>query len=50
MHTEANLTSPQKVKCHCTTILLATLVDLSSLMICAKFQLQGILGFGEVDF
>ena len=26
------------------------LVDLQSLMICAKFQPQGILGSGEVDF
>ena len=31
------------------TIILAFLVDLLSLMICAKIQLQGILGSGE-DF
>ena len=29
---------------------LATLVDLSSLMICAKVQPKGILGSGEEDF
>ena len=50
MHTEANFTSPLKVKFPCTTIILATLVGLLSLIICAKFQLQGILGCGEVDF
>ena len=43
MHREAN-------KCQHTTILLATLVDLSSPMICAKIQPQGILGSGEEDF
>ena len=32
-----------------TTIILATLVDLPSPMICAKIQPQGILGSGE-DF
>ena len=37
------------VKCQCTTIILATLVDLSSPMIWAKIQPQGILGSGE-DF
>ena len=50
MHREANLTLPLKVKHLCTTIILATLVDLSSLMNYAKVQLQGILGFGEEDF
>ena len=40
----------KKVKCQCTTIILATLVDLSSPMNCAKIQSQGILGFGEEDF
>ena len=39
----------KKVKPQCTTIILATLVDLSSLMICAKIQPKGILGSGE-DF
>ena len=39
----------KKVKCQCTTIILATLVDLSSPMICAKIQTKGILGSGE-DF
>ena len=40
----------KKVKCQRTTILLATLVDLSFPMICAKIQPQGILGSGEEDF
>ena len=40
----------KKVKCQRTTIFLATLVDLSSPMIWAKIQLQGILGSGEEDF
>ena len=40
----------KKVKCQCTTIILATLVDLLSPMICAKIQPQGILGSGEEDF
>ena len=40
----------KKVKRQCTTIILATLVDLSSPMICAKVQPQGILGSGEEDF
>ena len=39
----------KKVKCQCTTIILATLVDLPSPMICAKIQPQGTLGSGE-DF
>ena len=40
----------KKVKRQCTTIILATLVDLSSPMICAKIQPQGIIGSGEEDF
>ena len=40
----------KKVKCQCTTIISATLVDHPYLIICAKFQPQGILGTGEVDF
>ena len=40
----------KKVKRQCTTIILATLVDVLSLMICAKVQPQGILGSGEEDF
>ena len=40
----------KKVKCQRTTILLATLADFSSPMICAKIQPQGILGSGEEDF
>ena len=40
----------KKVKCQCTTIILATLVDLPFPMIYAKIQPQGILGFGEEDF
>ena len=51
MHKEAKLTSPlKKVKCQCTTIILATLVDLQFPMIYVKIQPQGILGFGEQDF
>ena len=38
----------KKVRFQCTTIILATLVALLSLMICAKIQPQGILG--PVDF
>ena len=40
----------KKVKYQCTTIFLATLVDLPSRLICAKIQPQGILGSGEEDF
>ena len=40
----------KKVKHQCTTIILATLVDLPSLMICAKIQPQGTLSSGEEDF
>ena len=40
----------KKVNCQCTTIILATLVDLQFLMIYVKIQPQGILGFGEQDF
>ena len=50
MHREANLTLRKKVKRQCTTIILATLVDLPSLMNCAKIQPQGILYSGEEDF
>ena len=39
-----------KVKCQCMTIILAILVDLPSLIIYAKIQPKGILGFGEEDF
>ena len=39
----------KKVKRQCTTIILATLVDLLSPMIYAKIQTKGILGSGE-DF
>ena len=39
-----------KVKRQCTTIILAILVDLSSPMICAKIQPQGVLGSGVEDF
>ena len=49
MHRETNLTSSKKVKCQCTTIILAILADLPSLMICAKNKPQGILG-SEEDF
>ena len=40
----------KKIKRQGTTIILATLVDLSSLMTCAKIQPQGILCSGEEDF
>ena len=40
----------KKVKCQRTTILLVILVDLSSRMICAKIQPQGIFCSGEEDF
>ena len=40
----------KKVKCQCTTIIFATLVDLQFPMIYVKIQPQGILGFGEEDF
>ena len=49
MHREVNDLAEKKVKCQCTTIILATLVDLLYAMICAKIQPQGILGSGE-DF
>ena len=39
----------KKVVSQCRTIILATLVDLPSLMICAKMQLQGVLRSGK-DF
>ena len=38
MHKEAKLTYHQKVKCQCTTIILATLVDLQFPMIYVKVQ------------
>ena len=44
------LSCRKKVKCQCTTIILATLVALPSQMIYAKIQPQGILGSGEEDF
>ena len=40
----------KKVKRHSTTIILATLVDLLSLIICAKILPQGVLCSGEEDF
>ena len=40
----------KKVKLQCITIILAILVDLPSLMICAKIQPQSILCSGEDDF
>ena len=48
-HPEQSSGEPKKVKRQCTTIILATLVDLPSPMICAKIQPQGILSSGE-DF
>ena len=50
MHTEANLISPQKGQTTISTIILATLVDLPSPIICAKIQPEGILCSGEEDF
>ena len=40
----------KKVKRQFTNIILATLVDLASLMICTKIQPQGIICSGEEDF
>ena len=40
----------KNVKCQCTTIILAILVDPLFLMIYAKIQPQGILGSEEEDF
>ena len=40
----------KKVKCQCTTIILAILVDLPSPMIYAKIQPQDILGSGGEHF
>ena len=40
----------KKVWRQCMTIILATLVDFPSSMICTKIQPQGILGSGEEDF
>ena len=37
----------EKGQTTCTTIIFATLVDLPSVMICAKIQPQGILYSGE---
>ena len=40
----------KKVKRQCTTIILATLVDLPSLIVSAKIRPQGILCSREEDF
>ena len=40
----------KQVKCQCMTIILATMVDLSSPMIYAKIQPQGVLSSGGGDF
>ena len=50
MHRGATWPRRKKVKCQCTIIILAILVDLPSPMIYAKIQPQGILGFEEEDF
>ena len=51
MHREANLTCRKKmVKRQRMIIISPTLVDLSSLMICAKLQHKGILSSREEDF
>ena len=50
MHREAIWPHRKKAKRQYTIIVLATLVHLSSPMICAKIQPQGILGSGEEDF
>ena len=49
-HTMQTWPRHKKVKCQCTTIILAILIDLLSPMICVKTQPQGILGSGEEDF
>ena len=40
----------KKVKCQHRTIILATLEDLLSPIICAKIRTQGLFGYGEEDF
>ena len=50
MHRGGTWPHCKKVKCQCTIIILAILVDLPSPMIYAKIQPQGILGFEEEDF
>ena len=40
----------KKVKCQHRTIILASLVDLLSTIICAKIRAQGLFGYGEEDF
>ena len=51
MHRESKLDLTVKmVKRQCTTIILATLVDLPFPMFCVKIQPEGILGSGEEDF
>ena len=50
MHGEANKTLRKKVKRQRRTIILATLADLLSPMICTKIRLQGLFGSGEEDF
>ena len=50
MHKKQTWPCRKKVKCQCMTIILATLVDLLSLMIYAKIQPQSILGSREEDF
>ena len=40
----------KKVKCQCTTIILAILEDLPFPMIYAKIQPKGIIGSGKEDF
>ena len=50
MRGEANLTLPLKGLTQSRTIILAILVDVSSLMICAKILPQGLFGSGENEF
>ena len=50
MHREQIWPRRKKVKRQCTTIILAILVDLSSPMICAQIQPQGVLSSGEEAF
>ena len=49
MHKEATWPCRKKVKCQCMTIILASLVDPLSPMICANIQPQSILGSREED-
>ena len=50
MHREPNMTEQYKGQHQRTTIILASLADLPSPIICAKIQPHGILDTEEEDF